>query len=65
MPNEYCKKHHVKTLNGICPFCEIIPAGVGLEESYPVVLFLESEQDRDELIQAIREVNPNMITRKI
>ena len=36
-----------------------------LEGTFPVVMYLGSEEDREELIQAVMEVKPNMRSRKI
>ncbi len=33
--------------------------------TFPVVLYLGSEEDREDLIQALMEVNPNMRSRKL
>ena len=36
-----------------------------LEGTFPVVLYLGSEEDREELIQAVMEISPNMKSRKL
>jgi len=36
-----------------------------IEGTFPVVLYLGSEEDREELIQAVMEVKPNMKSRKL
>lgn len=36
-----------------------------LKGTFPVVLYLGSEDDREELIQAIKEIYPNMRSRKL
>jgi len=36
-----------------------------LEGTFPVVMYLGSENDREELIQAVMEVNPNMRSKKL
>ena len=36
-----------------------------IEGAFPVVLYLGSEEDREELIQALMEVHPNMRSKKL
>lgn len=36
-----------------------------IEGTFPVVLYLGSEEDREELIQAMMEIHPNMRSRKL
>jgi len=36
-----------------------------IEGTFPVVLYLGSEEDREELIQALMEIHPNMRSKKL
>ncbi len=36
-----------------------------LEDTFPVVLYLGSEEDREDLIQAVMEIKPNMVSKKL
>jgi hypothetical protein len=40
-------------------------ADVGLKETLPLCLYFGTEQDRDEFIAIVREMKPNMISKKM
>lgn len=66
---QYCKHSH--GLGEICtldPINYVEPEMIDVpvvEGTFPVVLYLGSEGDREELIQALMEIYPNMKSRKL
>lgn len=63
MPDEcICGLCHIEQMPPDEP--EMIDVPV-IADTFPVVLYLGSEDDREELIQAMMEVHPNMRSRKL
>ena len=58
-------KHHAHTCDLGAPDQPEMMDVPMIADTFPVVLYLGSEDDREELIQAMMEIHPNMRSKKL